>query len=206
MIERIPDELTWRDTYKLLVGAVVPRPIAFVSTISRTGQRNLAAFSFFNAVCPKPLIVSFAPMFRGTDGARKDTLTNIEETGQFVVNVVTEEIVAQMNLTAPEFAPEVDEFEVSGLTPVPSVVVVPPRVGESPVQMECERVEVLQFGDEQGGGFLVLGKVLRMHIADAVYQDGKIDPDALRAVGRMAGSDYTCTRDRFTLPRPQLPR
>jgi flavin reductase (DIM6/NTAB) family NADH-FMN oxidoreductase RutF len=206
VVELIPDALPWRDVYKLLVGAIVPRPIAFVSTVSRDGTRNLSAFSFFNGVCPKPFIVAFAPMFRGQDGQKKDTLRNIEETRQFVINVVSEDIVEKMNLTAPEFPPEVDEFEVSGLTPIPSVDVAPPRVAESAIQMECELEQILQFGDGPGGGFLVLGKVVRMHVRDDVYVDGKINPDALAAVGRMAGNDYARTRDRFALSRPSLPQ
>lgn len=205
-MELIPDSLAWRDSYKLLVGSIVPRPIAFVSTISRNGVRNLAAFSFFNGVCPKPFIIAFAPMFRGSDGKKKDTLVNIEETREFVVNVVTEDLVFKMNETAPEFPPDVDEFEVAGLTPVSSISVRPPRVMESPIQMECELVQILQFGDEPGSGFLVLGKVVRMHIRDDLYFDGKIDPDKLKAVGRMAGDDYARTTDRFPLKRPTLPK
>jgi flavin reductase (DIM6/NTAB) family NADH-FMN oxidoreductase RutF len=203
-MEFIPDELPWRDCYKLLVGCIVPRPIAFVSTVSKDGIRNLAAFSFFNAVCPKPFIISFAPMFRGSDGEKKDTLRNIEDTGEFVVNIVSEDIVAAMNETAPEFPPEVDEFAVAGLTPVPSMVVRPPRVQESPVQMECQLVQVLQFGEGPGGGCLVLGKVVRIHVRDDVQRNGRIHPDVLRAVGRMAGDDYCRTRDRFAMPRPTL--
>lgn len=201
-MEIVPESLAWQDSYKLLVGAIVPRPIAFVSTVSRNGVRNLAAFSFFNGVCPKPFIISFAPMLRGSDGMKKDTLCNIEETGQFVVNVVTEDIVVAMNETAPEFSPEVDEFTVSGLTPIPSVSVLPPRVKESPIQMECEHVQTLQFGDEPGAGFLVLGKVVRMHIRDDLYYDGKIDGLKLKPVARLAGAEYAKATDRFRLIRP----
>lgn len=203
-MEIVPESLAWKDSYKLLVGSIVPRPIAFVSTVSKDGVRNLAAFSFFNGVCPRPFIISFAPMLRGSDGQKKDTLRNIEETKQFVLNVVNEDIVQAMNETAPEFPPEVDEFSVSGLTPIPSVSVTPPRVKESPIQMECELVQILQFGDEPGGGFLVLGKVLRMHIRDDLYFDGKIDGHKLKAVARLAGNEYTKTSDTFTLVRPKL--
>ncbi|MCL6599094.1 MAG: flavin reductase family protein [Alicyclobacillus macrosporangiidus] len=203
-MELSPDALAWQDSYKLLVGCVVPRPIAFVSTQSRDGVRNLAAFSFFNGVCPKPFIISFAPMFRG-DGAKKDTLRNIEETGQFVVNVVSDELVQQMNLTSPEYPPEVDEFAVAGLTPVPSRVVAPPRVAESPIQMECERVQILQFGDGPGGGFLVLGRVVHLHVRDDLWAGDRIDGSRWLPVGRMAGNEYTRASDRFRLKRPSLP-
>ncbi|MCL6452214.1 MAG: flavin reductase family protein [Alicyclobacillus sp.] len=199
-----PGDLPWRDSYKLLIGAVVPRPIALVSTVSADGVRNLAAFSFFNGVCPKPLVVAFAPMWRGSDGGKKDTLRNVEETGQFVVNVVSEQIVEQVNRTNPEYPPEVDEFLVSGLTPLDSECIRPPRVAESPVQMECSLLQVVTLGAEIGAGSLVLGRVERMHVRDDVYRDGKIDPDALLAVGRMAGDVYARTRDRFSLRRPTV--
>jgi flavin reductase (DIM6/NTAB) family NADH-FMN oxidoreductase RutF len=198
-----PDSLAWRDSYKLLVGAIVPRPIAFVSTVSQDGVRNLAAFSFFNGVCPKPFIISFAPMLRGSDGQKKDTLRNIEDTKEFVVNIVTEDIVEQMNLTAPEYEPNIDEFSVSGLTPSASRVVRPPRVAESPIQLECKLVDILTFGETVGAGSLVLGQVVHVHVRDDVYRDGRIDVDMLRAVGRMAGHDYARTRDRFALERPK---
>ncbi|MCL6515730.1 flavin reductase family protein [Alicyclobacillus sp.] len=203
-MEIIPDSLEWQACYKLLVGCVVPRPIAFVSTRSADGVRNLAAFSFFNGVCPKPFILSVAPMFRA-DGRKKDTLRNIEETGQFVVNVVDDPLVQRMNLTAPEFPPEVDEFEISGLTPIPSRAVRPPRVAESPIQMECERVQILQFGDGPGGGFLVLGRVVCVHVRDELWAGDRIDGARWTPVGRMAGDEYTRATDRFRLRRPPLP-
>jgi len=201
-----PASQAWKDTYKLLIGAIVPRPIAFVSTVSGSGVLNAAAFSFFNGVCPKPFIVSFAPMLRGSDGSRKDTLRNIEETREFVINIVTEDNVAFINQTAPEFPPDVDEFAVSGLTPVASVKVKAPRVAECPVQFECELEQILSFGDEPGAGSLVLGRVVLIHVHPNVYDDGRILPDALRAVGRMAGSDYvrTTSNSRFELSRPTL--
>ena len=199
------DNLEWKDAYKLLIGTIVPRPIAFVSTVSQQGVNNLAAFSFFNGVCPKPFIVSFAPMFKDSADPRKDTLRNIQETGQFVVNVVTEDIVHQMNETAPEFPSFVDEFEVSGLTPVQSTKVKPARVLESPVNLECELVQIVNFGYQPGSGSLVLGKVVYAHVHDEIVQHGHIDADRMRAVGRMAGNDYARTTDRFALKRPPLP-
>lgn len=202
-MEISPDELEWRDNYKLLTGAIVPRPIGFVSTVSQSGIRNLAAFSFFNGVCPKPLVISFAPMNR-SGGEKKDTLRNIEETRQFVVNVVTEDIVLKMNETAPEFPPDVDEFAVSGLTPAPSAIVKPPRVLESPINMECELLQVIQISELPGSGSLVLGKVVHMHIADELYFDGKIDGQMLKPVARLAGDEYCKVTHRFQLKRPKL--
>lgn len=204
-MELTPDTLPWRDVYKILTGVIVPRPIAFVSSVSADGVFNLAAFSFFNGVCPRPFILSFAPMRRGSDGQKKDTLSNIEATGQFVVNIVTEEIVRQMNETAPEFPPLVDEFVVSGLTPVPSEVVRPPRVLESPVNLECVLEQVLDFGDEPGSGSLVLGRVVHVHVRDDLYADGRVDGRLLHPVARMAGDEYCRASDRFTLKRPSLP-
>ncbi|WDL98041.1 flavin reductase family protein [Alicyclobacillus sp. ALC3] len=194
---------SWTDNYKLLVGTIVPRPIAFVSTVSAEGVRNLAAFSFFNGVCPKPFIVSFAPM-RRMDGGKKDTVRNIEETGEFVINVVSEEMAKPMNSTSPtpEFDPDVDEWVVSGLTPEPSTLVTPSRVAESPVQMECKLVQVIDFGPaEAGAGSIVLGEVVRMHLREDVYQNGHVDPDLLRPIARMAGNDYARVTDRFQMAR-----
>ena len=204
LVEILPDEMPWQDNYKLLTGSIVPRPIAFVSTRSAGGVNNLAAFSFFNGVCPKPFIVAFAPMRRGTTGEKKDTLRNIEQTGEFVVNIVNESLVAPMSRTNPEFASEVDEFEMAGLTPVPSDLVTPPRVLESPIQMECKLVQVVELGQEAGAGSLVLGHVIKMHISESVYVDGKINPDALQAVGRMAGDEYARITDRFPFRRSTL--
>lgn len=195
------DELTWQESYKLLVGSIVPRPIALVSTVSASGVQNLAAFSFFTAVCARPLTIAFSPTRRNS-GEKKDTLRNIEDTRQFVVNVVTEDIVEAVNQTAPEFSPEVDEFAISGLTPVTSVCVAPPRVAESPIQMECDLVETVTLGELPGGGSLVIGRVVQLHVRDDLYVDGKIDPNQLRAVARMGGDEYCRTSQRFQLPIP----
>ncbi|MDR0267288.1 flavin reductase family protein [Paenibacillus sp.] len=197
-----PNELHWKDAYKLMIGSILPRPIAFVSTVDPSGTANLAPFSFFTAICADPLMICFAPMRRGTDGRKKDTLVNIEATSEFVVNIVGEQLVEQMNETAPEFDPDVDEFHEVGLTPIPSQLIRPYRVKESGIQMECVLHDILHFGDQPGAGSLVIGKVVRMHINDELYADGKIDMEKLLPIGRMAGQVYTrAASDTFILER-----
>jgi flavin reductase (DIM6/NTAB) family NADH-FMN oxidoreductase RutF len=191
-----------RNVYKLMTGVILPRPIAFVSSISADGILNLAPFSFFTGVSANPPVICFSPMIRGSDGARKDTLNNIEATGEFVVNVVSEDFAGRMNVCSFEFPPEIDEFEKSGLTPLASDLVRPPRVAESRVQMECRLVQVVHVSPKPLGGSLVLGEVLRFHIADELVEDYRIDPDLLRAIGRMGGPTYTRTTDRFDMARP----
>lgn len=198
-----PAAMAWRDAYKLMIGSIVPRPIAWVSTISKEGVHNLAPFSFFTAVCAEPMTICFSPMRRGTDGGKKDTLINIEETGEFVVNVVSEHLVSQMSQTSAELPPEMDEFAEAGLTPVTSLLVKPPRVGEALVAYECKLLQVVHVGEARAGaGALVLGTVQRLHVADEALEEGRIKLDVLKPVGRMAGQDYVRCTDLFTLQRP----
>jgi len=198
-----PSEHDYRNIYKLMVGAIVPRPIAFVSTISSKGIRNLAPFSFFTGISANPPVICFCPMIRGSDGGRKDTLRNIEAVKEFVVNIVSEEFAEQMNACSAEFPPDVDEFEVSGLTPVASDLVKPPRVKESHINMECRLVQIVDVSAKPLGGSLVIGEVLRFHVDDALFDNYKIDPDKLQAIGRMGGPTYTRTTDRFDMIRPK---
>ena len=200
-----PATATPVDIYKLMVGAIVPRPIAFVSTMSPEAILNLAPFSFFTGISANPPVICFSPMIRGSDGARKDTLHNIERTHEFVVNVVSEEFVRQMNICSTEFPPEIDEFEASGLTPIPSEVVKPPRVKESHINMECKLLQIVHVSPQPLGGSIVLGEVVRFHVDDALVDNFRIDPEKLRAVGRMGGPTYTRTTDRFDLERPKPP-
>jgi len=187
--------------YRVLIGSVVPRPTAFVSTVSTDGVLNLAPFSFFNAFCADPPVVGFGPVWRNPP---KDTIRNIRETKEFVVNVVGEDIAEAMNVCSGEYPPEVDEFSLSTLTPVMSVVVKPPRVKESQINMECSLMQIIDFSEKPQGGSLVLGKIVRMHVDDAIIDASyKIDADKLRAIGRMGGPDYTRTRDRFAMTRPE---
>jgi flavin reductase (DIM6/NTAB) family NADH-FMN oxidoreductase RutF len=203
-----PLSLAPRDRYKLLIGAVVPRPIAFVSTAppgwkwgDDPAPLNVAPFSFFAGVGSDPMSLLFCPSNR-PDGGEKDTLANIESTGQFVVNVVTEAIDRRAVACAEELPYGRSEFALAGLSPARSAKVAPPRVGESPVSFECERTHVVRLNEgAPGGGNVVIGRVVHVHADDRVI-DGHfhIDPAKLAAVGRMAGLTYCRTRDRYDIP------
>ncbi|WP_088072246.1 flavin reductase family protein [Gottfriedia luciferensis] len=197
-----PDTLPWQDAYKLLIGSVLPRPIAFVSTVNTEGVANVAPFSFFTAICADPMLVCFAPMIRGTDGEKKDTLKNIELTKKFIINIVSEEICEHVNNAATDFPYGVDEFEQVGLTKVEGTTVQVPRVKESLVGLECELHELLHFGENKGAGSLVIGKVVNVHINDELYEDGKINTEKLNPVGRLAGHSYSrAISDTFAIER-----
>ncbi len=192
---------TFPNFNRVLTGVVVPRPIAFVSTVSEDGIVNLAPFSFFNAVAysPPTLVLGIS---RQADWKEKDTLSNIEATGEFVVNVVSDEIAAAMNATAAEFPADVDEFEISGLTPAPSEAVRAPRVAESPVSMECRLDQVVDIGDPETGNALVIGHIILMHVRDDIISGHRIDHNRLKPVGRLAGNMYCDTHDTYELVRP----
>ena len=192
------------DIERLLVGVILPRPIAFVSTLSLDGVANLAPFSFFTAVCPKPPVICFCNSIRTRDGQKKDTLRNVEATGEFVVNVVSEDFAQQMVACSGDYPPDVSEFDISGLTPIPSDLVKPARVKESRVQMECRLLQVVTVSTEPGGGSLVMGEVLRFHVDESVIEQGRVDPDKLRPIGRMGGIEYVRTTDRFSMTRPKV--
>jgi flavin reductase (DIM6/NTAB) family NADH-FMN oxidoreductase RutF len=207
MLSIDPAQCEQRQVYKLMTGIIVPRPIALVSTMDRAGVANLAPFSFFNGVGSVPPSILFCPTVRAPAGSmqeiRKDTLRNVEETGDFVVNVVNDAIAAQANATSAEVPPEVDEFVLSGLTPIASEVVRPPRVAESPAQMECKLLQVVYLSRKPGGGVVVLGEVVRFHLREDLFEDFRVDPAALDAVGRMAGNTWVRTRERIELIRPK---
>jgi flavin reductase (DIM6/NTAB) family NADH-FMN oxidoreductase RutF len=194
-----PAQTAALNIYKLLVGAVVPRPIAFVSTISPEGMANLAPFSFFTVASANPPVLVFTTSFREP---RKDTLVNVQATKEFVVNIVSEEFAAKMNVTSGEYPYGVDEFAVSGLTAVASDLVRPPRVKESHVNMECRLLQTIEVSNQPLGGTLVLGEVVRFHVDDEMFEEFRIDPEKLGAVGRMAGNTYCGTGDRLELVRP----
>jgi flavin reductase (DIM6/NTAB) family NADH-FMN oxidoreductase RutF len=198
-----PAQIAPSDIYKLMIGMIVPRPIAFVSTVDAAGIRNLAPFSYFTACSSNPPVVCFCTSVRSEPRPYKDTLNNVEATGEFVVNIVSEEFAGQMNLTSADVPPEVDEFELSGLTPLASDLVKPPRVAESKVQMECRLHQIVRVSDQPGGGILILGEVLRFHVLESIIDGYKIDPGELKAIGRMGGPNYCRTRDRFEMQRPR---
>lgn len=184
---------------KLIKGAVVPRPIAWVSTNSKEGTRNLAPFSFFTVASMNPITLCFSV---GRLQREKDTLSNIKETGQFIVNVVSESLANQMHESSKAHDPEVDEFEVAGTEVEEGVYVQVPRVKKAPVHMECELNQIVEIGT----GNLVLGRVVGYHIQDKVYQEvDKVDPYHLKPVGRMAG-DYSYIRNFYKLPNENLPK
>jgi flavin reductase (DIM6/NTAB) family NADH-FMN oxidoreductase RutF len=202
-----PAEHEPRQIYKIMTGIIVPRPIALVSTIDRDGVANVAPFSFFCGVGSVPPTVLFCPALRASSDAakapRKDTLRNVEETGEFVVNIVSEAIAGAANATAAEVAPDVDEFELAGLTPVASLAIRAPRVAESPAQMECRLLQVIYTSHAPGGGVIVLGEVVRFHVREDLIDDFRVDPAGLDAVGRMAGNTWVRTHDRIELVRPK---
>lgn len=190
--------LSARDRYKLLGGLVVPRPIALVTSRSRDGQDNAAPFSFFNVLAEEPPIVVLGLGVSGSGGA-KDTTNNIRDTGEFVVNLVDEAIAEAMNLCAIDFPPEVSEIHIADFELLPCERVQAARIAASPVHLECRRLITLQPGRER---YIVLGEVLWLHV-----KDGIVDPDSLRVadsyqpIGRLFGSGYARTHDRFELPR-----
>jgi len=205
----VPSQLAHREFYNILISAVAPRPIAWVSTLSASGQPNLAPFSFFNAVCAKPPLLAFAPGMRSprraiAGGEPKDTLRNVRETGEFVVNVVTYEVAEAMNLTSGEYEAEINEFEVAKLTSAPSKVVRPARVAQSPVSFECKLHQILDFNPDPEGGSLVIGEIVSIHIDEHRLKEGRIDRDSLDLIGRMGGMQYTRTTQRFEMVRPKV--
>jgi len=196
-----PVEMSTLDVYRLMIRTIVPRPIAWISSVSPDGVRNIAPFSFFTGITTDPPTVCFAPA-RKPGAVKKDTLANVEATGEFVINVVSEEQSEAMNDTATDYPPEVDEFERAGLTPVASEIVSPPRIGESPIHMECKLQTTVAVGNK--GGILVIGQVVMFHIDPRVVADGKVDAGLLRAVGRLGGQEYCRTTDRFVLERKKF--
>jgi flavin reductase (DIM6/NTAB) family NADH-FMN oxidoreductase RutF len=194
-IELDAADVPGRDAYWLLTALVVPRPIAWVSTLSGAGVRNLAPHSFFTIAANDPPHVLF------TSTGLRDTVTNIRDTGEFVVNVVSADLVVPMNETSAEFAPDVDEFASAGLTAVPSVRVAAPRVAEARAHLECRAVDELAVGDS----FVVVGRVEHIHVAAEVVRDGRVDPELLEPLARLSGSAYSELGRVFRLPRPGRP-
>ena len=202
-----PEQIPYRDFYRILLSSVAPRPIAWVSTLNN-GHLNLAPFSFFNAVSAKPPLLGFSPSLRLVDGysAPKDTLHKVRETGEFVVNVVTFAVADAMNLTSGEYDSSVDEFALAKLNTRPSQVVRPPQVAESPVSFECKLNRIIDFGTEPPIGSLVIGEIVCVHLEESVLKEDRLDPDTLDLIGRMGGVQYSRTTERFDLKRPEVQR
>ncbi|MBF6608010.1 MAG: flavin reductase family protein [Flavobacterium sp.] len=196
-----PDILEPAAIYKLLTGTIIPRPIGWISSISGDGINNLAPFSFFNAVGEDPPHVMFSTVRTGDKN--KDTLNNVLETKEFVVNLVTEEIVEKMNMTSEAAAPEIDEFQLAGLTPVPSVKIKPMRVQESAVNLECQLVHHYSLEDHKNGGATILiGRIVLFHVNPDIMLDGyKINLEKYKPVARLAGSNYATLGDIFSIKR-----
>ncbi len=205
-MELDPASIGIAERYKLLIGGIVPRPIALVSTRSTQGRLNLAPFSFFAGVGSDPMSLLFCPV-NTPQGGEKDSLRNAKPrsedgTGEFVVNVATEAYAARVAACAEPLAFGESEFDAAGLTPAPSRVVAPPRVAESPIAFECRTLDVIRLNPGvAGGGNIVVGEVLHVYVRDDLISDRlHIDPDRLAAIARMGGPSYCRTRERFQMP------
>jgi flavin reductase (DIM6/NTAB) family NADH-FMN oxidoreductase RutF len=196
-----PNNLEQKSIYKLLTGIIIPRPIGWISTISEEGITNLAPFSYFNAVGDDPPHVMFAAG-RGQN-SNKDTLNNVLATKQFVVNMVTEDLVEQMNSTAQGIPSHESEFDLANLTPIPSLKIKPPRVKESPITMECELVHHYTLVDNKfGGSTILVGRIVMFHIDENVLLDDfKIDLNTYKPVARLAGANYSKLGELFSVKR-----
>ena len=201
-----PAEHPFSETHKLMIGSIVPRPIALVSTTSNNGINNLAPFSYFNGVCSKPPTIMFAPARRGWDGKEKDTLINIRNTKEFSINIVSEDIGEKMVKCSTDYEKEVDEYSTSGLSPLSSKKIKPPIVSESKISLECILNQIVQIGEEDAGsGFIVIGTIILFHIDDEVYDNGRIILDKLQPLGRVAGNGYVRSTNAFDMVRTIKP-
>ena len=201
-----PAEHPFSETHKLMIGSIVPRPIALVSTTSKNGINNLAPFSYFNGVCSKPPTIMFAPARRGWDGQEKDTLINIRNTKEFSINIVSEDIGEKMVKCSTDYEKEVDEYSKSGLSPLSSKKIKPPIVSESKISLECILNQIVQIGKEDAGsGFIVIGTIVLFHIDDEVYDNGRIILDKLQPLGRVAGNGYVRSTNAFDIVRTIKP-
>jgi flavin reductase (DIM6/NTAB) family NADH-FMN oxidoreductase RutF len=187
--------------YKLLTGTIIPRPIGWISTIDENGINNLAPFSYFNMVSSDPPCLMFST--RRDDNKNKDTLNNVLQNNQFVVNLVTIDLVEQMNATSAAVAASIDEFELANITPIDSVFVKPKRVKESLVHFECEKIHHYFMDNETGGGAcIIIGKIITMHIDDSILMENhKIDLEKYKPVARLAGSNYSKLGEIFSIKR-----
>ncbi|SEM73305.1 NADH-FMN oxidoreductase RutF, flavin reductase (DIM6/NTAB) family [Paenisporosarcina quisquiliarum] len=201
MISIDPKQNSERDNYKLLIGSIIPRPIAFVTTQSEDEIVNGAPFSYFNIVSSNPPMVSLAIQRPG--GRVKDTARNIYGNQQFVVHIVDDENVAKINETAASLPAAESEIELANLTLVPSEYISVPGVKEAKVRMECRLIQAIPLGEEEPGSDLFIGEVVRFHVDEAIYENGRIDPKGLNAISRLAGSSYATIGNIFSIERPK---
>jgi len=197
-----PAHTSQKDVYKILTGSVIPRPIGWISSISKDGILNLAPFSFFNAVGEDPPHVMFSTVRSGN--TNKDTLNNVLATKQFVVNMATEDLVEAMNASSVNMPPEGNEFEYAGLTPIASDLIAPPRVKESPISFECELVHHYSLeGHKDGGATIMIGRIVMFHVDESVLlPDYKINQETYRPIARLAGYNYAKLGEIFSIKRP----
>jgi flavin reductase (DIM6/NTAB) family NADH-FMN oxidoreductase RutF len=200
-----PTELNAKKAHDILTDIVMPRPIAFVSTIGEDGIHKVAPYSYFTAISHRPMIVGFS-LSRKKKGIKKDTLVNIEHTKAYCVNVVSEDIAISMNRAAGAYPPHVDEFEKASLTPVKADIIGAPLVKESPINMECRLIQILEFGDEPEFTNFIIGEVVRIHINEEFILADKIQAKKLKLIGRLGGggSAYCRTTDIFNIKRISL--
>jgi flavin reductase (DIM6/NTAB) family NADH-FMN oxidoreductase RutF len=190
------------EVYHMLVDVVTPRPIAWVTSVDRDGRVNLAPFSFFNAFGANPPVVVFSPTLR-RDGSKKDTLLNVEATGEFVLNAAVEPLAEKINLSSRELPHGESEVELTGLSLLPSIKVKPPRLAETPVNLECKVLQIVPVGTGPIAANLVIGEVLAMHVADGVLDGkGRVDPRKLRTIARLGADFYCRSTDLFEMKRP----
>lgn len=187
--------------YKFLIGSILPRPIAVVSTLNEDGSNNVAPFSFFTAVSAKPMIVAFSPLIRSSTGEQKDTPRNILRENEFVINIVSESIAEKVNACSTELPYGEDEFLHAGLTPIDSEVVKAKRIKESLIHFECKFRDRLNYGDEPGCGQIITGEVVKVHVDESVFEEGRIITNKLKPVGRGAGNDWFKSGDVFQMER-----
>lgn len=201
-----PADLSSRDLYFTMISTIVPRPVALVTTVSPAGVVNVAPFSYFNGVCAMPPLISLCIGHRRYNGElrKKDTLANIEATGECVVHIPSEELAAQVNQSSAEYPPDVSELAELGLTAEPADLVAPPRLLECPIALECKLERVLMLGRPKALTGMVIAEVVRFHIDDRVWdaQRGMVDVERLRPLSRLGGSWYGRTREPFSIPRP----
>lgn len=202
MISIDPAQNSERENYKLLIGSIIPRPIAFITSMSEDGVLNGAPFSYFNIVSSNPPMVSVS--IQRSNGKKKDTASNILESKEFVIHIVDDQNVADINQTAASLPPEQSEIELAGLTPVPSTKISVPGIKEAKVRFECQLEHSVELGGVDSPGCdLIIGKIVQFHIDESIYENGRIDPIGLGAVSRLAGTNYAKIGDIFSMDRPK---